>query len=436
LYTTVRSVVPGHGGPTAGRPDGRPGRQGRGVGRVVLLLGVVSLLTDASSEMVAAVLPLYLTATVGLSPFQYGAVDGLYQGGSALVRIVGGISADLTRRPKWIAGLGYGLSAVCKLALLPATALVSIGAVIGVDRLGKGLRTAPRDAMIAEAAGPERLGRAFGTHRALDTIGAAAGPLIAFALLWAIPGAFHSLFVVSFCLAAVGVAVLVLAVPDRLAAAAGPGTALPGPPATVPAVGQAGWRAARRGAGELIRDRSFRRLCVGAAVLSVATVSDGFIYLRLQQVAELPTSAFPLLYLGTSLVYLTLAVPLGRLADRVGRRRVFLVGHLVAVTGYAALLFGPGGSVLVVLVLVLLGIYYAATDGVLAAAAAAITPEPVRGTGLSIVHTVVALGRMTSALAFGAAWSGLGPNLALAGFAVALTAGCLTFVALQRSVRP
>src|SRR5688572_10580379 len=137
--------------------------------------------------MVNAVLPLYLTATVGLGVLAYGFLDGLYQGVSALVRIAGGYVGDRHVRPKWVASAGYAVSALSRIAMLPAQGFAAITGVITADRLGKGLRTAPRDALIAGNSDPSMLGRSFGVHRALDTAGAAAGPLIAFALLWAVP---------------------------------------------------------------------------------------------------------------------------------------------------------------------------------------------------------------------------------------------------------
>ncbi len=152
------------------RPAAPADRRAGRVATTVLLLGVVSMLTDVSSEMVAAVLPLYLTAHVGLGYLAYGFVDGLYQGVSAVVRIAGGYAGDRGGRPKWIAAAGYGISALSRIALLPAQGLFAVTAVITGDRLGKGLRTAPRDALIAGASDPAMLGRAFGVHRTLDTV--------------------------------------------------------------------------------------------------------------------------------------------------------------------------------------------------------------------------------------------------------------------------
>ncbi len=172
----------------------------------MLLLGTCSLLTDISSEMVSAILPLYLVTTLGFSPLQYGIIDGLYQGASALVRLAAGFLGDRLRRHKLLATIGYGVSAVCKLGLaIVGSGLGGISALILLDRTGKGIRTAPRDAMISLTAPKRELGLAFGIHRAMDTAGAMIGPLIAFALLAAAPDAYQSLFLISFFVAILGI---------------------------------------------------------------------------------------------------------------------------------------------------------------------------------------------------------------------------------------
>uniref|UniRef100_UPI0039EDFB38 MFS transporter n=1 Tax=Sinomonas sp. G460-2 TaxID=3393464 RepID=UPI0039EDFB38 len=182
---------------------------------VILALGVVSLLTDVSSESVASVLPLYITASLGLSTIAYGFVDGLYQGISATVRIAAGWTADRVGSQKWVAFAGYGLSAVARVALLIADGFGSLAAVIAVDRFGKGIRTAPRDALIRFAAQPEHIGRSFGVHRMLDTVGAALGPVLAFVILLAIPNGYRVVFIASLAFAIIGVAVLGLFVPNE-----------------------------------------------------------------------------------------------------------------------------------------------------------------------------------------------------------------------------
>src|SRR3954471_1551394 len=194
------------------------GRLRQRIGGTVLLLGTCSLLTDVSSEMVSAILPLYLVATLGFSPLQYGIVDGLYQGASALVRLAAGFIGDRLGRHKTVASFGYGLSAVCKLGLAAiGGAWAGLSGIILLDRTRKGLRTAPRDAMISLTAPKRDLGLAFGIHRAMDTAGAMIGPLIAFALLSQAPDAFHSLFLISFFVAVLGFGVIALLVREPAA---------------------------------------------------------------------------------------------------------------------------------------------------------------------------------------------------------------------------
>ena len=377
------------------------GKTVRRVASTVVLLGVVSLLTDVSSEMVNSVLPLYLTAVVGLSPVAYGFVDGLYQGVSAFLRIAGGYAGDRGGHPKWVAVVGYGASALTRLAMLPATGFAAITAVVTVDRLGKGLRTAPRDALIAEASDPSMLGRSFGVHRALDTVGAAIGPLVAFALLASVPGSYDSIFVVSFAFAVVGVAVLLLFVPNLRTAT---GTARIG-------LG----RAMRAVAG-----RRLRRPLIAAALLGLFTVGDGFLYLTVQERDDVAAVYFPLLYVGTNIAYLVLAIPMGRLADRVGRGKVLVAGHGALLACYLLAVLPADGIGLTLGVLLLLGIFYAATDGVLPALVSRLVPAGARGSGIAAAQTVVVLARFASSVGFGLLWSVQGPRWSLLLFAVLL----------------
>lgn len=315
-------------------PDTRRGRRPAAVPPTVLALGAVSLITDVSSEMVTAVLPLYVVTALGLSPLGFGLLDGINNGVGALVRLAGGHLADRGgRRHKVVAGLGYGLSAVCKPLLLLAHTLPVISAVLAVDRTGKGLRTAPRDAMISLSTEPEHRGRAFGVHRAMDTTGALLGPLVAFAVLRATVDGYDAVFAVSGCVAALGVLVLLLFVPRRVTLADADADAdAERRPERPPAL---------RDSLALLRRPDLRRLTVCATLLGLTTVSDSFLYLLLQREGNLSAHLFPLLPLGTAAVFLLLAVPLGALADRVDRRRLFLAGHGVLLLGYGVVL-SPG----------------------------------------------------------------------------------------------
>nr|WP_235215289.1 MFS transporter [Phaeacidiphilus oryzae] len=378
----------------------------------VFALGAVSLVTDVSSEMVTAVLPLYLVVGLGVSPLGFGVLDGVYNGVGALVQLTGGHLADRVRSHKLVAGVGYGLSALCKPLLLLVHSLGPIGAVLALERTGKGLRTAPRDALISLSVPPERRGRAFGLHRAMDTTGALLGPLSAFLILRAATGGYDAVFGVSGCVAVLGVLVLVLFVPGRSR-----GGAAPGP----------GERIQLRDVPGLLRVRRLRALAVCAALLGLTTVSDAFVYLLLQRRTGIGQQWFTLLPLGTAAVFLLLAMPFGALADRWGRRGVFLAGHAGLLCAYGLLLWAPGGTgaglarpVLPALVLALHGGFYAATDGVLPAAVADVAPERLRASGLALVGSGQALARFGCSLGFGALWTAWGDGVALGVSAIGL----------------
>lgn len=412
MYLTLRGVPPQ--GELVGTAAGAgPGRR---VGPTVVLLGLVSLFTDVSSEMVAAVLPVYLTVAVGLSPLAFGVVDGLQQGMSAVVRLAAGLLGDRMHRYKGVAAAGYALSALSRLllVLLPAGA-AAVTAAVAVDRTGKGIRTAPRDAMIALAAPPGRTAAAFGVHRALDSAGAALGPLLALALLLLTADDYRSVFVCSLGLAVVGLAVL-SAVEDPAA--------------------RSDRRAPSPRTGALLqhlRAPAVRRTALAAALLAPLTVSDAFLFLALQQRTDLNPGWFPLLFVATAGSYAVLALPAGRLADRRGPVPVFLAGHLLLVTAYAVLLAPALSLAGSAAVLLLLGGYYAATDGVLMALVAARVPDAARGTALGAVQTVVGVGRLLSSVAFGALWWRTSPTVALVCFGTGLL---LVLPAAARLLRP
>jgi MFS family permease len=382
----------------------------------VVLLGVVSFFTDISSEMVATILPLYLVYALGFTPLQFGVVDGLQQGAAALVRVAGGFAADRTRRHKEVALLGYGLSAFARLGLLAAQSVSALGAIVFLDRTGKGIRTAPRDALISLSSEREALGAAFGVHRALDTAGAMLGPLIAFALLWVAPGEFDAIFVASFCVALIGLAVLSLFVENR--------------PALTPEAEHVSLQAAVR----LLGTRRFATLVAVGALLALATISDGFLFLALQRHLDFEARLLPLLFVGTAFAYMLLAIPVGWLADRVGRGRVFVTGYLPLLGAYGLLLLPAGGPAEIVPFLALLGLYYAATDGVLMALASAVLPPALRGSGLALLVTATSLGRLFASVVFGTIWTWTNVETAIAVYAGGLlTAMALAAAALRRA---
>ena len=408
MYTTVRglpqsddAVVPPRSGEAPEAPEARPKWR---VPRVVLLLGTVSLFTDLSSEMVVSVLPVYLTLVLGLTPLQYGIIDGIYQGASALVRLAAGFLGDRWQRHKVLAAVGYGVSAVCKLGLaVIGGAWAGLSALILLDRTGKGMRTAPRDAMISLTAPKADLGLAFGVHRAMDTAGAMLGPVVAFALLAAAPNAYQSLFLISFFVAILGLGVITLLVrePRRRTVE----------PAEKPDL---------KAAFKLLEGREFRALMIAGTALGLATASDGFIYLLLRDQVEFSNALFPLLATGTALLYMLLAAPLGRLADRIGRGKVLIGGYILLLAVYCLLMAPSAGTLSLLVVLALLGTYYAATDGVLMAMGSAYLPESLRGSGLALLGTSTSIARLFASIGFGAVWTWLGAQAAVGLFAFGL----------------
>jgi MFS family permease len=380
-------------------------------------LGVTSMLTDVSSEMVLSVLPAYLVMSGGLAPLALGIAAGMHEGGPMLAAWAGGLIADRSGKRKLTAGCGYALSAICRLGWFAQSgrAIAAIALLVLGDRVGKAIRTAPRDAIISLSVRPSQLATAFGVHRALDAAGAAFGPLLAFALLWRLPHRYDVIFFASFVVALLGVAALVLLVDEA--------------PLQHRDVG-ADMHLASRDVLAVFGDRSLRPVLILATAFALVTISDAFIYLLLVQRSHAGPQWIPLLYTGTALAFLALAVPVGYLADRIGRRSVFVFGHLLLVLAYAAAFGGlsqwPWNAVMCV---ALLGGYYACSDGVLAGLASSLLPADTRAMGLAWVATGVSAGRLCSAMAFGLLWTRAGDRIAIAAFTTALVAVLLAAVA-------
>jgi len=403
--------------------------QAKKVSPVVWKLGLTSFLTDISSEMVNSVLPVYLVVHLHLSPLQYGAIDGVYNGLAViLVSLAAGLTADRSKRHKEVALTGYGFSAICKLLLLAVGGVWGWLIVItGLDRIGKGIRTAPRDAMISLNTPPHLMASAFAVHRALDAGGALLGPIVAFVLLAQMPGAFDVLWVTSFLFAILGVAALWLYVPR-------PKDSL------FPQSNSDERKLSRRSLPVLFASRHFVALAGCGLLLSVGTAADGFIYLILLEKGGVNSGSLPLFYVATAASYALFSIPAGLCADRFGRVSIFLGGYAVLGGVYLLLLFMPTvGLPAQAVCLLLLGVYYAGTEGVLMAMASAAVPPETRASGLAVLATAIALGKMGSSLLFGWMWDAYGVRSAIVVFigilmAATLVAGfCFRVIGGKRS---
>jgi MFS family permease len=257
--------------------------------------------------------------------------------------------------------------------------------------------------LISLSSAKNKLATSFGVHRAMDSVGAMLGPLIAFGILFLAPARFDAVFVVSTLFAILGLAVLVLNVEGKPRRAPREGS----PPRL-------------RAAAALLKDRSFAPLLLAAAGLSIASVSDAMIYVGLQRTIDFAPAVFPLLYVMTAISFMALAIPVGQLADRVGKVPVLLVGQALLFVVYGVLLMTSVGYLALIVCLVALGGYFAATEGVLTALAGAVLPEELQASGIGILITVLSLGRLVSSVAFGALWFAIGLHSAVLIFAAGL----------------
>ena len=391
-------------------------RHSRVLSQNLVALGFTSFFTDVSSEMVVAIVPLFLTTSLGFSLFGFAAYEAAYQATNAVFRIWGGSIADNRQSHKRTAATGYSISALTRVGLVLSALVAAIPAVpfLLADRIGKGLRTAPRDALISLSTASDRLAMAFGIHRAMDTAGAMLGPLVAFVILSAAPGAFDAVFVISAIFAAVGVATIWMFAQEK---------PQPRPSGSARPRILDQWR-------EVKDTKGVAGIAGAVALMSLVTVGDAFIYLVIQQTSNLSARFFPLLFVGTAVVYLALAMPLGRLADRIGTRPVFLAGNFLLIIVYLVLGFSGLGLFASMLCLALLGAYYAATDGVVPAMVSQLVGPHIRASGIAFITVVIAAARMLSAIIFATLFETLGKSSAMVVLAVAMAGAIVASVKL------
>ncbi len=370
--------------------------------RTVWMLGLVSLLMDTSSEAIHSVLPLFLAGVLGASPLVIGLIEGIGEATGAITKLFSGRLSDRIGRRKGLLIGGYGLAALTKpiFALAPSVSWV-LGARF-VDRVGKGIRGAPRDALVADVTPAGRLGAAYGLRQSLDTIGAVAGPVLALALLALWHDAYRVVFWVAAIPAAATIVVLALGVREPRRHGAGPA---PRPPPLT-----------RDGLARL--GRPFWLATVTAVLMTMARFSEAFLVLRAAD-SGLHAGLAPVIIVAMNMVYALAGYPVGLLSDRVGRRG--LLGWGLAALIAADLALGLGHGVVAVLAGgALWGLHMGMTQGVLSALVADAAPVEARGTAFGLFHLLTGLSMLAASLAAGALWSLSGPAAAFltgAGFA-------------------
>lgn len=372
----------------------------------VVALGLVSFFTDLSSEMIYPLLPLFLATTMGAGAWVIGLIEGVAESTAAALKLVSGIFADRVRRRKPMLLAGYGLSSVARPLIGLARAWPAVLALRFVDRVGKGVRTSPRDALIADVTAPEIRGAAFGFHRAMDHAGAVVGPLAAAALL---VGAGLKLGQVFLLAAIPGVAVLVTLIVGVREPARG----------TPPAPPRLDVRRDWQGLG-----RPFHRYLLAMLVFTLGNSTDAFLLLRLAQ-SGVPEAWVAVLWSLHHVVKMAATYIGGRLSDRLGRRPMVLAGWAVYAAVYLVFAAGPTMPVLIAAFMIY-GVYFGLTEPVEKAWVADLAPAALRGSAFGCYHAVVGLGALPASLIFGLVWQAWGAPAAFAlGAALAAAAAAL-----------
>jgi MFS family permease len=364
-------------------------------------LGLVSMFMDISSEMIHALLPVYMVTVLGTSTFAVGVIEGIAEATASITKVFSGALSDWLGRRKFLAALGYGLAAITKPIFPLASSLDWLIAARFIDRVGKGIRGAPRDALVADIAPPELRGASFGLRQSLDTVGAFIGPLLAIGLMWLTADHFQTVFWIAVLPAFLSVGVLLFLVkePERP-------------------------REIRRVRMPLHRDE-LRRLGTSywwvvavAAVFTLARFSEAFLILKAQSIG-MPIALVPLALVLMSLAYSLSAYPVGILSDKADRFTILVIGLSLLVCADLVLAFTHsvvGGG----LGVVLWGLHMGFTQGLLAKLIADTSPAELRGTAFGMFNLVTGVALLIASVIAGALWDLTGPRgtfLAGAGFA-------------------
>lgn len=368
----------------------------------VWALGFVSLFMDISSEMIHGLLPLFLVGTLGVSVAGLGFIEGVAESTGVITKLFSGMWSDRLGHRKPLAVLGYGLAALTKPLFPLADSVAMVFTARFIDRIGKGIRGAPRDALVADLTPPEQRGAAFGLRQALDTVGAFVGPLLAMGLMVWFANAVRTVFWLATVPAVIAVTILVLAVRE--------------PEASRP-------KAVRRNPFAGFRWRSFPRpfwrLIVVVMLFTLTRFSEAFLVLR-AQTSGLPLAYAPLALVVMNFAYVLSAYPAGALSDRMPRHRLLVVGCAVMVAADLFLALGDR-PVYILVGIALWGLHMGLTEGLLAALTADHAPVELRGTAFGLVNLVRGAMLFAASLLAGGLWTKFGPQ-ATFGFGAILAA--------------
>ncbi len=364
-----------------------------GFRRNIFFLGLVSFFNDFSAEMVQSVMPVFLTVVLGAPAAFVGFLEGFADALASVLKLFSGWCSDRIGRRKAPAVMGYVLSVGVRPLLSVVTNFSQVFGLRVLDRIGKGFRDAPRDALIAESAAREDLGRSFGFHRTMDTLGATLGPLVAFLLLPLLHGSYRALFLVAFVIGLGAIGSFAFVREQRIDTA--------DLKRTLPKLNFA-----------LLGEHSRFAGVVGAIFVFGAGSLPIVLLLLKATEAGFSSASVPLVYFIYSFVFVLTAIPLGKLADRIGDRSVIAGGFLIAALAYFGLSASKEMSS-VILFFILLGVYAAATDGVQRSLAAKRVAPAILATGQGFLNMAIGFSSLAAGLAGGLLWTNVGSSAAL-----------------------
>jgi len=380
----------------------------KGITKNVKILSIASLFTDISSEMLYPIIPIFLTSVLGASMSVLGLVEGVAESAASILKAFSGWFSDVSRKRRPFVIGGYSLSSLGKLLFFIAYSWPVVLLARLVDRIGKGIRTSPRDAMLADSCEAQYMGKAFGFHRAMDTVGACVGPLFALWLLVVLKENLRMVFLIAFIPAAIAVAMLVYFLKE--------------PPRTSRPEGFSLRPSARQFAP------AFWRFILISLIFSVGNSSDAFLIMRAKGIG-LSTVAVVLAYVVYNISYSALSFPAGILSDRIPRKTVMIWGYLIFAIVYIGFGFFANTRSIWGLFFIY-GFYIAMTEGVSKAFLTDVVDKDVRGTAMGIYHCLTGLAAFFASLIAGLLWTHVGASAPFIYGAVMALLSCVAFVLL------
>ena len=383
-------------------------------GKNIFIAGLVSFFMDISSEMIYPLVPLFLANVLGVNKTTIGLIEGIAESTASLLKVFSGWFSDRLGNRKWFMAAGYSISTLSRPIVALATGWHHVMAFRFMDRFGKGIRTAPRDAIIAESADIAYLGRAFSFHRSADTMGAVIGPAIAFSLLVILSNNYRSIFWLSMIPGVIAVFLIIFFIREKKKFSTDHSSEKP----------KLTWKHF---------DWRFKFFVLIAGIFAIGNSSDVFLILRAQQTG-VPTAMIPVIYLLFNLIYSISSIPAGIMADRFGKKRVIFWGFVL----FALLYYGFGVTSdqrIIWLLFGLYGLFMGLTEGIQKAFLAAIIPSDFKATAFGVYNAAVGLAMFPASLFGGWLWDNISPSATFYFGATTAILSAMLFIVFIRAIR-